>query len=55
MSNEGGRLFFCDCHNEYQDKRYGKGRRWHNNCKNPVTKLDMKGARCTVCGKVKPL
>ena len=35
----------CVCAHEYQDKRYGKGRRLHNPAKN-------KTWRCTVCGRV---
>lgn len=34
----------CSCKSEYQDARYGEGKRLHN-----ITK-DPKG-RCTVCGK----
>lgn len=37
----------CSCMHEYQDKKYGKGKRIHN--------VTIKGttARCTVCGNVK--
>ena len=36
----------CVCANEYQDAKYGKGRRVHN--------IKPKGgAACTVCGSVK--
>lgn len=37
----------CECISEYQDKRYGKGKRVHNTCK------DDKHVRCTVCLKEK--
>jgi len=34
----------CDCKHEYQDKKYGKGKRVHN----PTIKDKW---RCTVCKK----
>ena len=34
----------CDCINEFQDIRYGKGNRVHNS----TTKFKI---RCVVCGK----
>ncbi len=37
----------CDCKNEYQDRRYGKKNRVHNERSN------KQGYRCTVCGKEK--
>ena len=33
----------CDCKNEFQDKKYGKGMRAKNS--------HNSGYRCTVCGK----
>ncbi len=33
----------CDCVSEFQDKRYGAGKRVHNQ--------GNKECRCTVCGK----
>lgn len=51
--NRGTIVLDCNCKNEFQDNRYGKGKRVHNYCKSPSTKENMKGARCTVCGKVK--
>jgi hypothetical protein len=33
----------CFCNHEFQDKRYGKGKRWFNKTNN--------GYRCTVCGR----
>ena len=33
----------CTCHDEYQDARYGKGRRVFN--------LGIKARTCTKCGK----
>ncbi len=35
----------CDCKHEYQDAKYGKGKRLHNATKD--------GWRCCVCGKTK--
>jgi len=35
----------CDCPHAFQDERYGKGRRVHNDF--------AKGIRCTVCNKDK--
>ena len=40
----------CDCKHEYQDKKYGEGKRVHN----PFP--DNNGTtsyRCTICGKGK--
>jgi hypothetical protein len=34
-------ILSCSCKSEYQDKRYGAGKRVKNPCKD--------GARCTVC------
>lgn len=53
--NKGSIILLCTCKNAFQDERYGQGKRVHNYCKNPYDKGDMKGARCTVCGKVKSL
>lgn len=40
----------CNCINEYQDKKYGKGLRVHT----PVnSKKNGTSARCTVCGTTK--
>lgn len=36
----GTKILSCDCKNEYQDKRYGKGKRVHNRGNE---------WRCTVC------
>ncbi len=35
----------CNCKNEYQDKKYGQGKRVMNECNS--------GCRCTVCGTVR--
>ena len=51
--NHGSKICPCTCKHEGQDKIYGKQNRLHNYCKHPVTKTDMKGLRCTVCGRVK--
>lgn len=40
----------CTCKSEFQDQRYGKGMRVHNEGKGGVGFDDF---RCTVCGKVK--
>ena len=37
----------CNCTHAYQDKKYGKGLRVHNLCKDPTK------CRCTVCGTAK--
>ena len=37
---------YCSCKHEYQDKRYGEGKRVMN-----PTKNDKYPYRCTVCGK----
>jgi len=39
----------CDCKNEFQDKRYGKGKLVHN----VDSVRDKPGYKCTVCGKKK--
>lgn len=38
-------IYSCTCKNEYQDKRYGFGRRVFNDA--------AKGWRCSVCSNVK--
>jgi len=42
------RKFKCTCVSKYQDKIYGKGKRVFNPLQGNV-----KGYRCTVCGKTK--
>jgi len=42
-------IFPCTCKSEYQDKRYGRGLRVHNEAKS--SKAAGVG-RCTVCGKM---
>lgn len=37
----------CDCEQEFQDKKYGKGKRIHNEAKG---KTGTKAWRCTGCG-----
>ena len=44
---ETTKIIECGCMSEFQDKRYGKGRRLHNRCKKDNS---MTGWRCTVCG-----
>jgi hypothetical protein len=41
------KILACECAHEYQDKKYGAGKRVHNSCK------DDKDYRCTICQKVK--
>ena len=41
------KVLACDCSHEYQDKKYGSGKRLHNSCK------DDKDWKCTVCLKIK--
>jgi hypothetical protein len=38
----------CDCAHQYQDQKYGKGNRVHNEMKPGSNKV-----RCSVCGKEK--
>lgn len=40
----------CDCHHKFQDKRYGKARRVHNEMKTQ-NEGDTPRYRCTVCGQ----
>lgn len=40
----------CVCQNKWQDKRYGKGKRVHNE----TTKGDAERWRCTVCSRTQP-
>jgi hypothetical protein len=42
----------CTCKHEYQDKRYGKGMRLHNECQGGSR--NTPGWRCTVCETHKP-
>jgi len=37
----------CTCEHKFQDERYGKGKRVHNEL------AENKGWRCTVCEQVK--
>jgi len=41
----------CKCKHEYQDKKYGKGNRVHNECSSRIK--GQKIVRCTVCGNTK--
>jgi len=41
------RVFPCSCTHIYQDRKYGKGKRVHNQ----TTKDNKVGWRCTVCSK----
>lgn len=41
----------CKCKNEFQDKKYGQGKRVHNLAKGKDDKIRAK--RCTVCGDKK--
>lgn len=50
--NRGCIISPCTCKHDGQDKLFGQGKRLHNRCNN-TNKEPMKGARCTVCGKVK--
>lgn len=40
-------ILHCTCRNEWQDRRYGKGRRVHNTT--PKSTKRPEGARCTSC------
>ena len=54
MPNQGTKILHCVCKHSGQDEIYGRGKRLHNICNSP-TKEPGKGARCTVCGQVKPV
>lgn len=41
----------CDCRHSYQDEKYGKGMRVHNNKRKEQGKEQK--SSCTVCGKEK--
>lgn len=45
MSKLAASVKQCDCAHDYQDAKYGKGKRVHN--------PSAKGYKCTVCGKLK--
>lgn len=45
------KIIKCNCENEYQDKKYGKGKRVGN--KTAKEKPDY--YRCTVCAKEQPV
>lgn len=40
------KIINCDCESDYQDRKYGKGKRMAN------WAPKQNGWRCTVCGKV---
>lgn len=44
-------IITCDCKNEYQDKKYGKGNRVANQIKKMSGTIPF--VRCTVCKKEK--
>ena len=45
VTADGTRVLACHCRSEWQDKKYGKGKRLHNGT--------TKGYRCTVCESTK--
>jgi len=45
------RILPCDCTHQYQDARYGTGRRVHNRGKQIAVGKYL--WRCTVCGKTR--
>jgi predicted adenine nucleotide alpha hydrolase (AANH) superfamily ATPase len=45
MNQNRTAILTCTCEHKYQDERYGKNKRLHNETE--------KGYRCTVCGNVK--
>lgn len=47
--NENTTVRQCTCESEFQDDRYGKGKRVHNKCQGKNKHLGH--YRCTVCGK----
>jgi hypothetical protein len=50
VSKAPGKVLKCSCDHEYQDKRYGKQRRWHNPTMKQADKNGPTTYRCTVCG-----
>lgn len=42
------KIIACNCKNDFQDERYGQGKRLHNACGK-----EHKDYKCTVCGSVK--
>jgi hypothetical protein len=51
MEGEMVKVLFCSCEHDYQDKKYGKGKRVHNWGTSKNNKLG--GWVCTVCNAVK--
>jgi hypothetical protein len=49
------KIMFCGCEHEWQDKKYGKHMRLHNECvkQEKGKRATTKGFRCTVCNTVK--
>ncbi len=45
------RILFCSCKHEYQDQRYGAGKRVHN--QTPKKPDNLGGWACSVCGKIR--
>lgn len=41
-------ILLCSCKSEYQDKKYGKGKRLHNLCGGGSHAVNVE-YRCTVC------
>lgn len=54
VQEHGGapKIMECVCANEFQDERYGKSLRVHN--EKGVPNKDNAGWCCTVCGRFKP-
>ena len=44
------KIMKCTCEHKYQDKKYGKGNRVHNEITRTTNLMNW---RCTVCGKEK--
>lgn len=49
MSANDVAIIDCNCSHDYQDRRYGKGKRVHN----PTLGKNGQWHRCTVCGSGK--
>jgi hypothetical protein len=47
IKNATTKILDCGCDHDFQDKRYGKGKRVHN----PAKADNGVKYRCTVCGK----
>lgn len=52
VSGKTTKVMYCACNNDFQNSRYGAGRRVHNLTKQNSSK-ETRNWRCTVCGDEK--